>query len=114
MSEGSVERRRGATDRHPIQGVTRLGRVGTQQRSPLLTVGVFGKSGVYASKGPRRTPGDLPGALGCRVRRKLAERGVIRADPRGGVSRGQSRPSTGGPKACTDGKEGPQEAGPKH
>jgi hypothetical protein len=52
--------------------------------------GVLYKSGVYAQKALCLTPGDLPCALGRRVRLKLAEGWVISPDRMGEVSRGHS------------------------
>ena len=53
--------------------------------------GVLYKSGVYALKVTCLTLGGLPCALGCRVRRKLAEGRAIDLDRMGEVSRGHSR-----------------------
>ena len=54
--------------------------------------GVLYKSGVYARKALCLTPGDLPCALGRRVRLKLAEGRAIDPDRMGEVSRGHISP----------------------
>jgi len=79
-AEGSVQGMRGARNTNRIRGVTVLGRVGTQPRSPLSTEGVFCKSGVYAQKGLRLTPGELREALGRGVQQQLAEGGESFSD----------------------------------
>ena len=58
--------------------------------------GVLYKSGVYAQKALCLTPGDLPCALGRRVRLKLAEGREIEPDRVGKVSRGSLYDSTSG------------------
>ena len=63
--------------------------------------GVLYKSGVYARKVLCLTPGDLPCALGRRVRLKLAERRGIDVDRMGEVSRGNSSLAKGETKART-------------
>ena len=58
--------------------------------------GVLYKSGAYAWKVLCLTPGDLPCALGRRVRLKLAEGREIDPDLMGEVSRGHSSPGLKG------------------
>ena len=60
-------------------------------KSSIRNWGVLYKSGVYARKALCLTPGDLSCALGCRVRRKLAEGRAIDPDRMGEVS-----PAAGG------------------
>ena len=60
-------------------------------KSSIRDWGVLYKSGVYAQKVLCLTPGDLPCALGRRVRLKLAERRGIGVDRMGEVSRGHIR-----------------------
>ncbi|MBW1702944.1 MAG: hypothetical protein JRJ69_16495 [Deltaproteobacteria bacterium] len=60
-------------------------------KSSIRNWGVLYKSGVYALKALCLTPGGLSCALGCRVRRKLAEGRVIDPDRMGEVSRRHSR-----------------------
>jgi len=68
--------------------------------------GVLYKSGVYAQKVLCLTPGDLPCALGRRVRLKLAERRGIDVDRMGEVSRGHIRSVlTEGPNGSPEGDE---------
>jgi hypothetical protein len=95
LSEGSVERRRGARNTNRIRGVTVPGRVGTQPPSPLSATGLFCKSGVYAQTVLRLTPGELRDALGSGVPRKLAEGGESLSDRPAAVSRGHSTWQTG-------------------
>jgi len=64
-------------------------------KSSIRNRGVLYKSGVYALKVTCLTLGDLSCALGCRVRRKLAEGRAIDPDRMGEVSRGHSRYSEG-------------------
>jgi hypothetical protein len=59
-------------------------------KSSIRNWGVLYKSGVYALKALCLTPGDLPCALGSRVRRKLAEGRAIDPDRMGEVSRRHS------------------------
>jgi len=94
-SEGSVERMRGARNTNLIRGVTYLGRVGTQPPSPPSTEGMFCKSSVYAQTVLRLTPGELLGALGSGVPRKLAEGDESLLDRSAAVSRGHSTWQTG-------------------
>ena len=60
-------------------------------KSSIRNWGVLYKSGVYALKVTCLTLGDLLCALGCRMRRKLAEGRVIDPDRIGEVSRRHSR-----------------------
>ena len=60
-------------------------------KSSIRNWGVLYKSGVYALKVTCLTLGDLSCALGCRVRRKLAEGRAIDSDRMGEVS-----PAAGG------------------
>jgi len=64
-------------------------------KSSIRNWGVLYKSGVYALKVTCLTLGDLSCALGCRVRRKLAEGRAIDPDRMREVSRGHSRCSAG-------------------
>jgi hypothetical protein len=73
--------------------------------------GVLYKSGVYAQKVLCLTPGDLPCALGRRVRLKLAERRGIDVDRMGEVSRGNSSLGKGETKARTVPLEGMKRGG---
>jgi len=79
---------RGARNTNRRRGVTILGRVGTRPHSPPSAEGLFCKSGVYAQKVLRLTPGELRGALGSGVPRKLAEGGESFPDRSAAVSRG--------------------------
>ena len=81
---------RGARNTNLIRGVTYLGPVGTQPLSPLSTEGMFCKSSVYAQTGLRLTPGELLGALGSGVPRKLAEGDESLPDRLAAVSRRHS------------------------
>ena len=94
-SEGSVERMRGARNTNRIRGVTVPGRVGTQPPSPLSATGLFCNSGVYAQTVLRLTPGELWGALGSGVPRKLAEGDENLPDHPAAVSRRHSTWQTG-------------------
>ncbi len=64
-------------------------------KSSIRNWGVLYKSGVYALKVTCLTLGDLLCALGCRVRRKLAEGRVIDPDRMREVSRRHSRRKAG-------------------
>src|SRR5713101_119920 len=82
---------RGERNTNRIRGVTILGRVGTQPpTSPPSTEGLFCKSGVYAQKVLRLTPGELRDALGSGAPRKLAERGESLSDRPVAVGTGHS------------------------
>jgi len=59
-------------------------------KSHIHGLGVLYKSGVYALKAVRLTPGGLFCATGTRVRVKMAERREIGADRGREVSRGHS------------------------
>jgi hypothetical protein len=109
MNQGTKDRRRarassrGGVWRKPnpkMQGDVqepdlRCGTPGTSghvtTKSSIRIWGVLYKSGVYALKVTCLTLGDLSCALGCRVRRKLAEGRVIDPDRMGEVSRRHSR-----------------------
>src|SRR5712691_10142389 len=106
-SEGSAERMRGARNTNRIGGVTVPGPVGTQPRSPPFTEGPFCKSGVYAQKVLRLTPGELRDASGSGVPRKLAEGGESFSDRPAAVSRGHSTGQLLTGKARTVAKESP-------
>jgi len=81
-SGGSPIRKRGATNRNRIRGVVRQGTSGyATAKSSIREWGVLYRSGGYALKDMRLTPGGLPG-----VRIMRTGVGAIRSDRRAGVA----------------------------
>ena len=90
MAKGRVERRRGATNRHPLRGVTRLGRGGTAPRSPPRMHGRGRLNGRRCAEGAKADPGSAAGWPGHGRREEQASwtapqrsaAGIVGACPR--------------------------------
>jgi hypothetical protein len=97
FAEPKVRRRTRASSRGGVWRDLRCGTSGTSghvtAKSSIRNWDVLYKSGVYALKATCLTPGGLPCALGCRVRRKLAEGRAIDPDRMGEISRRHSSPA---------------------